>query len=75
MRLKIVVHESRFTHRMGPASSPRRLLLRDAQRHSRLIRLATYPAPKPLSIFTTVTFDAQLFSIPSKAAIPFKLAP
>ena len=43
--------------------------------HNRLIRLATYPAPKPLSIFTTVTFDAQLFSMPSKAAIPFKLAP
>lgn len=37
--------------------------------------LATYPAPKPLSIFTTLTLDAPLFSIPSSAAIPLKLAP
>src|SRR5215217_8661919 len=35
----------------------------------RLMRLATNPAPKPLSIFTTVTFDAQEFNIPSNAAI------
>jgi hypothetical protein len=39
------------------------------------MRLATTPAPKPLSIFTTVTFDAQLFNMPSKAATPLKLAP
>jgi hypothetical protein len=43
--------------------------------YSRLIRLATYPAPKPLSIFTTVTLLAQLFNIPSNAARPLKLAP
>src|ERR1019366_4350583 len=42
---------------------------------SRFIRLAAYPAPKPLSIFTTVTLLAQLFSIPSSAARPWKLAP
>jgi hypothetical protein len=36
---------------------------------------ATHAAPKPLSIFTTVTFDAQLFSMPSSAATPPKLAP
>ncbi len=36
---------------------------------------ATQAAPNPLSIFTTVTFDAQLFSIPSSAATPPKLAP
>ncbi len=43
--------------------------------YSRLIRLATYPAPKPLSILTTVTLLAQLLSIPSSAARPWKLAP
>ena len=39
-------------------------------RYRRLIRLATYPAPKPLSIFTTVTLLEQLLSIPSRAASP-----
>ena len=33
------------------------------------------PAPKPLSMFTTDTPLAQLFSIPSRAASPWKLAP
>lgn len=42
---------------------------------SPLIWLAAYPAPKPLSIFTTVTPLPQLFNMPSKAAIPPKLAP
>src|ERR1051325_7525058 len=51
------------------------LLGRRSCAYSRLIRLATYPAPKPLSIFTTVTLLAQLFSIPSSAASPWKLAP
>ena len=37
--------------------------------------LAAYPAPKPLSMFTTVTPAAQEFNIPSRAAIPLKLAP
>ena len=41
----------------------------------RLISDATYPAPNPLSIFTTLTFDAQEFSIPSSAAIPLNDAP
>ena len=40
-----------------------------------LIELATAAAPKPLSILTTETPLAQLFSIPSKAARPPKLAP
>ena len=40
-----------------------------------LMQDATQAAPNPLSIFTTVTFDAQLFSIPSSAATPPKLAP
>src|SRR5439155_19542557 len=40
-----------------------------------LMRLATTAAPYPLSMFTTVTFDAQLFSIASSAASPLKLAP
>ena len=39
------------------------------------MRLAVYPAPKPLSIFTTVTPAAQLFSIVSSAARPSKVAP
>ena len=42
---------------------------------SALIWLAAYPAPNPLSIFTTVTPLPQLLSIPSSAAIPPKLAP
>ena len=37
--------------------------------------LALYPAPKPLSIFTTLTPLAQLFSMPSSADNPKKLAP
>jgi hypothetical protein len=39
------------------------------------IALATAAAPKPLSILTTETPLAQLFSIPSRAASPPKLAP
>jgi hypothetical protein len=38
------------------------------------MREATYPAPNPLSIFTTLTFDAQEFIIPSKAANPLNAA-
>lgn len=45
------------------------------QSQGRLIKLATYPPPKPLSILTTETLDAQLFNIPSRAAKPLKLAP
>ena len=41
----------------------------------RLITEATQPAPKPLSIFTTLTLQAQLLSMPSNAATPWKLAP
>ncbi len=40
-----------------------------------LIRLAAKAAPKPLSIFTTVTPLAQEFNIPNSAAIPPKEAP
>ena len=39
------------------------------------IRPATYPPLNPASMFTTVTFDAQLLSIPNNAATPPKLAP
>ncbi len=39
------------------------------------IMLAANPAPKPLSIFTTVTPEAHVLSIPSNAAAPPKLAP
>lgn len=41
----------------------------------RLIMAAMYPAENPLSMFTTLTFDAQLLSMLNSAAIPPKLAP
>ena len=41
----------------------------------RFIKLATKPAPKPLSIFTTVTFEAHELSMPSNAASPSNEAP
>jgi len=43
--------------------------------YNRLISDATYPAPKPLSIFTTLTLEAQEFIIPSSAATPLNAAP
>ncbi len=51
------------------------IVLRFLKSYSRFIKLAAYPAPKPLSMFTTVTLLAQLLSIPSSAAKPWKLAP
>src|ERR1700675_2994336 len=48
---------------------------RTAPAYSRLITLATHPAPNPLSMFTTLTFEAQLFSIPNSAVSPPKLDP
>ena len=36
---------------------------------------ATYPPLNPASIFTTLTFEAQLFNIPNSAASPPKAAP
>ena len=39
------------------------------------MRPAIYPPLNPASIFTTVTFEAQLLSMPSRAAKPPKLAP
>ena len=39
------------------------------------MRLAIAAAPNPLSMFTTATPFAQLFSMPSSAAMPPKLAP
>ena len=47
----------------------------EAAERERLMRLATIPAPKPLSILTTTTLAAQLLSIPRSAASPRKLAP
>jgi hypothetical protein len=41
----------------------------------RLISDATYPAPNPLSMFTTLTFEAHEFSMPNSAAIPLNDAP
>ena len=43
--------------------------------YRRLISDATYPAPNPLSIFTTLTFDAHEFIIPKSAAKPLNAAP
>lgn len=39
------------------------------------MRLAIAAAPKPLSMLTTETPEAQLFNMPSRAAMPRKLAP
>src|SRR5688572_11757962 len=46
-----------------------------SRNHARLMRLATIAAPKPLSMFTTVTLEAQLFNILSNAVNPPKLDP
>ena len=44
-------------------------------RYNRLIIEAKYPAPNPLSIFTTAVLGEQEFNIPSNAATPPKDAP
>jgi hypothetical protein len=43
--------------------------------YGRLMQEATQAAPKPLSMLTTVTLEAQELSMPSSAATPPKLAP
>ena len=43
--------------------------------HKRLMQDATQAAPKPLSMFTTVTLEAHELSMPRRAATPPKLAP
>jgi hypothetical protein len=43
--------------------------------YKRLMQEATQAAPKPLSMLTTVTFEAQELSMPRSAATPPKLAP
>lgn len=58
-----------------PANFTTALKFSSPSHYRRLIKLATYPAPNPLSMFTTVTLLAQLFNIPSNAARPLKLAP
>src|SRR5258708_27289886 len=50
-----------------------RRLLETFQR--RLMQEATQAAPKPLSMLTTVTLEAQELSMPSSAATPPRLAP
>ena len=49
--------------------------LRRIADQSRLMRLARWPAPKPLSMFTTARPEAQLDSMPSRAVRPPKDAP
>lgn len=56
---------------LGPVPAERS----SAAIYNRLINAATYPAPNPLSIFTTLTFDAHEFIIPNNAATPLKAAP
>ena len=56
-----------FRPRARPARPDPTLEMIDRARHA--------PAPKPLSMLTTDTPDAQLFSMPRSAAIPPKLAP
>ena len=43
--------------------------------HFRLIIDAIYPAPNPLSMLTTATFELQLFSIANSAVKPPRLTP
>src|SRR5690606_41721581 len=56
-------------------SRRRREPLRQRRATSWLIRVAAQAAPNPLSMFTTVSPAAQLFSIPRSAASPPKEAP
>jgi len=46
-----------------------------AEATNALMPLAAYPAPKPLSMFTTVRPLAQELSMPSKAVSPPKWEP
>ena len=43
--------------------------------YGRLIMAATYPAPNPLSMLTTATFELQLFSMAKSAVMPPRLTP
>ena len=43
--------------------------------HCLLINAAFNPPPKPLSMFTTETFGAQLFNMVRRAEIPWRFAP
>ncbi len=52
--------------RRGAQSADRKAFLN----YKRFISVAAYAAPKPLSIFTTVTLLAQLLSMPNSAASP-----
>ncbi len=60
-----------YSHRLLLALS----LFRDYLLSGALITCARYPAPKPLSMLTTLTPAAQELSIESSAARPPKLAP
>ena len=59
----------------GSAAIKRRRRPARAGRYRWLIILARYPAPKPLSMFTTLTPLAQELSMDSRAARPPKAAP
>jgi len=55
---------------VGCGARIRRVRLRAYFTGPRQIIVATYAAPKPLSILTTVTLGEQEFNIPSSAAKP-----
>src|SRR5688572_28400536 len=65
--------------RIGKAVSSGARIRGHRERHSRIhslmSRLATIAAPNPLSMFMTVTLDAQLFNMLSSAVNPPKLDP
>ena len=46
-----------------------------SKRYNLLIKLATHPAPKPLSILTTDTPEAHEFNIPKRGCNAAKMAP
>jgi hypothetical protein len=61
--------------RQDPYSPFARWTMVVANLYRRLMQEATQAAPKPLSMLTTVTLEAQELSMPRSAATPPKLAP
>src|ERR1035437_3340374 len=70
------IQKSRQNHiATGTAHAVEMEVLHAAGSPTRLISAAATPAPKPLSILTTVIPGAQELSIASRAARPLKLTP
>src|SRR5438874_1131207 len=68
-------HPGRGPGALSERSIPRNHGNLNRMRAHRVIWLARYPAPNPLSMLTTATPGAHAFIIPRRAAIPSKLAP